>query len=93
MKMLAYIRTIRIYVLILGGLCLSYGVYQKYWYSDLIGEAVEAIEANRLDQQYLDKAKESFFAQKDLYLIQHGSEGLSFKQSQEGKRVFLRCHS
>ena len=66
MKILAYIRTIRIYVLILGGLSLSYGVYQKYWYSDLIGEAVEAIEANRLDQQYLDKAKESFFAQKDL---------------------------
>ena len=66
MRAFAYIRTIRVYFLIIGVLSLSYGVYQKDWYSDFIGKAVKAIEANRLDQQYLDKAKESFFAQKDL---------------------------
>ena len=49
-------------MLILGGLCLSYGIYQKVWYSDLIRKAVESIEANRLDQQYLEKARKGLFS-------------------------------
>ena len=72
MRTLAHFHTIRVYVVIIGVLCLSYGVYQKYWYSDLIGEAVKAIETNRLDQQYLDKAKESFFASEDLIVYNLG---------------------
>jgi tetratricopeptide (TPR) repeat protein len=47
-------------------LCLSYGIYQKYWYSDLVRYAVESIEANRLDQQYLEDAKNGFFSSDDL---------------------------
>ncbi len=66
MRVIAHIRSIRVYLLIIGGLCLFYGIYQKYWYSDLIGEAVKAIEENRLDQQYLEKARESLFASEEL---------------------------
>jgi len=66
MGVVAYIRSIRVYLLIIGGLCLFSGIYQKYWYSDLIGEAVKAIEENRLDQQYLEKARESLFASEEL---------------------------
>jgi tetratricopeptide (TPR) repeat protein len=66
MGVVAYIRSIRVYLLIIGGLSLFSGIYQKYWYSDLIGEAVKAIEENRLDQQYLEKAKESLFASEEL---------------------------
>jgi len=72
MRTLAYVRKIRIYLLIVGGLCLSYGIYLKYWYSDRIGEAVKAIETNRLDQQHLDKAKESLFASEDLIAYNMG---------------------
>jgi len=72
MRTLAYVRKIRIYLLIVGGLCLSYGIYLKYWYSDPIGEAVKAIETNRLDQQHLDKAKESLFASEDLIAYNMG---------------------
>lgn len=66
MRVVAHIRSIRIYLVIIGGLCLSWGIYQKFWYSDLIGEAVRAIEENRLDQQYLEKATESLFASEEL---------------------------
>jgi tetratricopeptide (TPR) repeat protein len=66
MRVLTYIRSIRVYLVIIGGLCLSLGIYQKYWYSDLIGEAAKAIEENRLDQQYLEKATESPFASEEL---------------------------
>lgn len=72
MRTLKYIRIIRVYVFILGVFCLSFGVYKKYWYSDLIGKAVKAIETNRLDQQYLDKAEKSFFASRDLILYNMG---------------------
>jgi Ca-activated chloride channel family protein len=66
MRAIAFIRSIRIYLIIIGSLCLSYGMYQKYWYGNLIGEAVKAIEENRLDQQHLEKAKENLFASEDL---------------------------
>ena len=66
MGVLTYIRSIRVYLVIIGGLCLSWGIYQKYWYSDLIEEAAKAIEENRLDQQYLEKATESPFASEEL---------------------------
>jgi len=72
MRVIAYIRSFRVYILIAGGLCLAYGVYQKYWYSDLIGEAVMTIEANRLDQQYLEKANKSLFTSKDLITYDMG---------------------
>jgi tetratricopeptide (TPR) repeat protein len=55
-----------LYLIIIGGLCLSYGIYQKYWYSDFIGEAVKAMEENRLDQQYLEKARKSLFASEEV---------------------------
>jgi tetratricopeptide (TPR) repeat protein len=65
-KVLEVLRKFRIFLLILGGLCLVYGVYQKYWYSDLVRYAVESIEANRLDQQYLEEAKKGLFSSDDL---------------------------
>ena len=72
MRMLAYVRKIRLYLLIAGGLCLSYGIYQKYFYADPIGVAVNTIEANRLDQQHLEKAKEAWFKSEDLILYNMG---------------------
>ncbi|NIO04597.1 MAG: tetratricopeptide repeat protein [Proteobacteria bacterium] len=72
MRVLRYIRPIRLYLMILGGLCVAYGIYQKYWYSDLIGEAVKAIETNRLDEQKLEKARDSLFGSEDLILYNMG---------------------
>jgi len=72
MKVLDTIRKFRIYMLILGGLCLSYGIYQKYWYSDLIRNAVESIEANRLDQRYLEEAKKWVFSSNGLIAYNMG---------------------
>jgi tetratricopeptide (TPR) repeat protein len=66
MKAMAYIRSYRAYLIIAGVICLSYGIYQKYWYADVIGEAVKAIEENRLDQQSLERAQGSPFASEDL---------------------------
>ena len=66
MKVLEVLRKFRIFLLVLGGLCLSYGIYQKYWYSDLVRYGVESIEANRLDQQYLEEAKKGLFSSDDL---------------------------
>ena len=72
MGVMAYIRSIRVYLIIIGGLCLSCGIYQKYWYADLIGEAVKAIEENRLDQQHLEKARGNLFASEDLISYNKG---------------------
>ena len=60
-------------MLILGGLCLSYGIYEKYWYSDLVRCAVESIEANRLDQQYLEEAKKGLFSSEGLIAYNMGA--------------------
>ena len=56
----------RVYLVIFGALCLSYGIYQKYWYSDLIENAVKAIETNQLDQQYLEQAKKNLLSSNGL---------------------------
>jgi tetratricopeptide (TPR) repeat protein len=72
MRAIAFIRSIRIYILIIGGLCLVYGIYQKFWYSDLIEEAVKAIETNRLDQRHLEEASESLFVSEDLIAYNMG---------------------
>jgi len=72
MKVMAWIRSFRVCFLILGGLCLSYGIYQKWWYSDLLDKALKSIEANRLDHQYLEKAKASLFSRKALVLYNMG---------------------
>ncbi len=72
MKVFETIRKFRVYMLILGGLCLSYGGYQKYWYSDLIRNAVECIDANQLDQQYLEEAKKGLFSSDDLIAYNMG---------------------
>jgi len=66
MKGLRTIQRFWVTLLILGGMALSYGVYQKYWHSDLIRKAVESIEANRLDQQYLEEAKKGLFSSDGL---------------------------
>jgi tetratricopeptide (TPR) repeat protein len=57
MKVLEYARRFRLYLLIAGGVCLAFGIYEKVWYSDQIGKAVETIDENRLDQQHLEKAR------------------------------------
>jgi tetratricopeptide (TPR) repeat protein len=72
MKVFDTIRKFRVYMLILGGLCLSFGIYQKCWYSDLIRSAVESIEANQLDQQYLEEAKKGLFSSDDLIAYNMG---------------------
>lgn len=66
MILLKYVRMFRVYLVILGALCLSYGIYQKYWYSDLIENAVKAIETNQLDQQYLEQAKKNLLSSNGL---------------------------
>ena len=72
MKVFDILRKLRVPMLILGGLCLSYGIYQKVWYSDLIRKAVESIEANRLDQQYLEKARKGLFSSDGLIAYNMG---------------------
>lgn len=72
MKVFNIFLKFRVYVLILGGLCLCFGIYQKYWYSDLIRKAVESIEANQLDRQYLEEAKEGLFSSDDLIAYNMG---------------------
>jgi tetratricopeptide (TPR) repeat protein len=71
-KVFDTIRKFRVYMLILGVLCLSFGIYQKCWYSDLIRSAVESIEANQLDQQYLEEAKKGLFSSDDLIAYNMG---------------------
>jgi Ca-activated chloride channel family protein len=72
MKVFDTLRKLRVTMLILAGLCLSYGIYQKYWYSDLVRKAVENIEANRLDQQYLEEAKKGLFSSDGLIAYNMG---------------------
>ena len=66
MGALTFIRKIRFYLLIAGAVCLSFGIYQKYWYTDLIDNAVIAIEENQFDQQNLEQAKKSLLASEGL---------------------------
>jgi tetratricopeptide (TPR) repeat protein len=66
LKVLEVLQKFRVFALILGGLCLCYGIYQKWWYADLVRDAVESIEANRLDQQYLEEAKKGLFSSDGL---------------------------
>jgi tetratricopeptide (TPR) repeat protein len=72
MKRLGTMQKFWVCLLILGGMGLSYGVYQTYWYADLIRKAVEGIEANRLDQQYLEEAKKGLFASDGLIAYNMG---------------------
>jgi Ca-activated chloride channel family protein len=72
MKVFDILRKLRVIMLLLGGLCLSYGIYQKYWYSDLVRKAVGSIEANRLDQQYLEEAKKGLFSSDGLIAYNMG---------------------
>jgi tetratricopeptide (TPR) repeat protein len=76
MIVLSFIRSIRIYLLIAGALCLSFGIYQKYWYSDLIEDAVTAIESNQLDHQYLEQAQKSLFSSDGLISYNMGVRAL-----------------
>jgi tetratricopeptide (TPR) repeat protein len=66
MTVSSFIRSIRMYLLVAGILCLSFGIYQKYWYSDLIEDAVKAMESNQLDRQYLERAKKSLLSSDGL---------------------------
>ena len=72
MKALDAIRKVRLYMLILGTLCLSYGIYEKYWYSDLVLNATKSIEANRLDEQHLEEAKKGLFSSDGLIAYNMG---------------------
>jgi tetratricopeptide (TPR) repeat protein len=71
-KAMAYTRSFRTYLIIAGVIFLSCGIYMKYWYADVIGEAVKAIEEKRLDQQCLERARESLFMSEDLILYNMG---------------------
>ena len=82
------LRSFRLYILIIGGLILSYGIYQKYWYSDVIGSAVKTIEENRLDQQYLERAKKSLFSWKDLVLYNMGVRAIRADNLKQASRHF-----
>lgn len=66
MSVSSFIRSIRIYLLIAGVICLALGIYQKYWYSDLIENAVKAIDSNQLDEQSLEQAQKSLLSSDGL---------------------------
>ena len=72
MKVLGIIKKFWVTLLILAGMVLSYGIYQNYWYSGLIRNAVESIEANRLDQLYLEEARKGLFSSNDLIAYNMG---------------------
>ena len=88
MKGLGTIRKFWVYLLILGGMGLSYGVYQKYWYSDLIRKAVESIEANRLDQQYLEEAKKGLFSSDGLIAYNLGVQAYRANDLKKASQYF-----
>jgi hypothetical protein len=90
MKLLDTFRMFRVYVLIMGGLCLSYGIYQKYWYADLIRKAVESIEANRLDQQHLEEAKKGLFSSDDLIAYNQGVRAYRASNLKRASEYFSR---
>jgi tetratricopeptide (TPR) repeat protein len=88
MRILLSIRKIRLYMLIFGVLCLSYGIYQKFWYSDRIKEAVKTIEANRLDQQHLEEARKTLFKSKDLIAYNMGVRAYRAKNPKQASEHF-----
>jgi tetratricopeptide (TPR) repeat protein len=88
--MFTFVRKIRLYLLIVGGLLLFYGIYQKYWYSDLIGKALRTIEANRLDEQYLEKAEKGVLASKDLIAYNMGVRAFRAKNLKKASEHFYR---
>jgi tetratricopeptide (TPR) repeat protein len=88
MRIMVYIRRFRICLLIVGGLCLSYGIYQKCWYSDPLEKALKSIEANRLDQQYLETAKDSLFSLKALILYNMGVRAYHANNIKNASRHF-----
>jgi tetratricopeptide (TPR) repeat protein len=65
-RIVAYLRSLKIYLIIVGGLCLSYGIYQEVWYSNVLKEAVKAIQENRFDGRYLEEAEKSLFASEEI---------------------------
>lgn len=90
MRAMAHIRSIRAYLIIAGVICLSYGIYQKCWYADELGEAVKAIEENRLDQQGLEKANESLFASEDLITYDMGVRAYRANNLEKASTDFYR---
>jgi len=90
MRAMVHIRSIRVYLIIAGVICLSYGIYQKYWYADVIGAAVKGIEENRLDQQCLEKASESLFASEDLISYNMGVRAYRADNLEKASTHFYR---
>ena len=88
MEVLAFIRKIRFYLLLVGALCLSFGIYQKYWYSDLIANAVQAIEENQFDQQNLELAKKSLLASDGLISYNMGVRAFRANNLKKASRHF-----
>jgi len=72
MRALYALCKVRLYLIILGGLCLCFGIYQKHWYSDLLQIGVKSIEANRLDEQHLEEAKKGLFSSDELVVYNMG---------------------
>ena len=72
MRALYALCKVRLYLSILGGLCLCFGIYQKHWYSDLVQIGVKSIEANRLDEQHLEEAKKGLFSSDELVVYNMG---------------------
>ena len=89
MKVIHFVRSIRVYLLIIGGLCLCYGVYQKYTYSDPIRKAVKAIETNRLDEQYLEEAGKSPLSSDDLISYNMGVRAYRAKNLKKASEHFF----
>jgi len=88
MRVMTFLRSFRLYLLIIGGLSLSYGIYQKYWYSDPVGDAVKTIEANRLDQQHLEKAKKSLFSWENLIFYNMGVRAFRANNLKQASKHF-----
>ncbi len=89
MRIFRYIYPIRVYLIVLGCLSLSYGFYQKFWYTDEIGKAVRAIETNRLDQRHLEKAKESLLVSEDLISYNMGVRAYRAENLKRATEHFL----
>jgi tetratricopeptide (TPR) repeat protein len=90
MSVIAYLRPFRLYLLIAGGLCLSFGVYQKYGYSDLVQNAVRTIEANRLDGQDLERAEASPFGSAGLLAYNMGVRAYRSDNLKKASEHFYR---
>jgi tetratricopeptide (TPR) repeat protein len=72
MKALEVLRKVRLYLIIVGGICLCFGIYQKHWYSDLVQIGAKSIEANRLDEQSLEEAKKGLFSSDGVVVYNMG---------------------